>query len=334
MIMILLRYVVILLLIGLEACGGGGSSSSTTPASEECSSPISQHSYLMAFHMCNQNTTTCSDPANHMIYLASSDDGLAWSLITEFTPRSGSVPDLVAYQNYLYVFHTGNSENWVKLNACMEAVDSGATTITGGTDTAGFVDPSLIVSGSQLSLFYLPGILGSDPAGCSTYPCTKEIHSAITSSTSPTSFTQQAGVRSQEILNTGAYSDPDIIALNNGSYLLNVSNGQSVIAYTATSLDTEFSSPAAPSQTLVSNNSGGVPTAIQVTSGDVWLYVTRNQAGKEDIRRGVSSDGISMISDVSFTTVIDATMFGSASDPINVSSPSIINWDDLANWSR
>ena len=284
--------------------------------------------------MCNTSTTSCSDPSNHSIYLASSDDGISWNVIPEFAARSGSVPDLVVYQNYLYLFHTGNSENWVKLNACLEAVDSGTTTVSGGTDTAGFVDPSLIVAGDEMTLFYLPGVLGADPAGCSSYPCNKEIHSATTSGGNPSSFTQLTGARTQETLNNGAYSDPDIVALSNGNYLLYVSAGQSTLVYTATDLATAFVSPSAPSQTVISNNSGGVPSAIQVASGDVWLYVTTNVAGHEVIRRAVSTDGTSTISDAGFSTVLDASLFGSASDPINVSSPSIISWDDLSSWER
>ena len=45
-----------------------------------------------------------------------------------------------------------------------------------------FVDPSMISDSNtgELILFYLPGIIGSNPAGCDNYPCTKYIRSAVT----------------------------------------------------------------------------------------------------------------------------------------------------------
>ena len=40
-----------------------------------------------------------------------------------------------------------------------------------------FVDPSMISHSAtgELILFYLPGIIGSNPAGCDSYPCTIHI---------------------------------------------------------------------------------------------------------------------------------------------------------------
>lgn len=336
----------LLISLALAACGGGGGGSDTgAGTSTPCTTPIARGSsnYLMAFHACDTSTTDCGNPQNHMIYLARSDDGVSWTLLTEFTPRSGSVPDIAVFQDYLYIFHAGQSETWAKLNACGEAVDSGNASLSGGSDTAGFVDPSLIVNGSELEMFYLPGIMGQDPAQCAGGgTCTKEIHSATTTGGNPNALIQQSGYRVQQTLNTPpdnlvSFSDPDIVPLDNGSrFLLYVSAGQSVLAYEGTSLDTVFTIPGGgTSQRLVSNNSGGVASGLQVTSGDVWLYVTSNQGGKEVIRRGVSSDGITQIADANFSTVVDAAIFGgSASDPINVSSPSVISWDDLANWAQ
>ena len=345
--MIYLRAMILMMVsIGLSACGGGGggasggSSGSSAGNTSPCTTPIASHSYLMAFHACDTSTTDCGNPQNHMIYLASSDDGANWTLIPEFTPRSGSVPDVAVFQDYLYIYHAGQSENWVKLNACLGVVDSGNASLSGGSDKAGFVDPSLIVNGSELELFYLPGIAGQDPAQCSGgAACTKEIHSATTSGGNPNALTQKPGYRVQQTLNTPpdhlvSFSDPDIVSLDNGSrFLLYVSAGQSVLAYQATSLDTVFTTPGGGgSLVMLSNNSGGVASGLQVGS-EVWLYVTTNQSGKEVIRRGVSSDGITPPVN-GFTTVVDASIFGgSASDPINVSSPSVISWP-ASSWKQ
>lgn len=54
--------------------------------------------------------TDCNTPTNPVMYLAGSDDGVSWTLIEAFEPRSGSVPDLVIDNDFLYLFHTGSSE--------------------------------------------------------------------------------------------------------------------------------------------------------------------------------------------------------------------------------
>ncbi len=292
-----------------------------------CQNTVKKYAYLAAFHSCKTDTVNCNTPTNHTIYLAGSDDGTNWSLIKEFTPRSGSVPDLYFYNNYLYVFHTQGSENWIKLNSCFQVVDSKTISIS-GTDS-GFVDPSLITSGSNPVLYYLPGTTGSDPASCSTYPCTKSIHSA-TSDSSLTTFTQDSGNRVSITLSSGAFSDPDILARTNGQYNLYVSSGQSVYVYSATSLSSSFTSPDGSSPRAISNNSGGVPGAVEV-GGQVWLYVTKSNSGIEVIRKGTSSDGITAISDSNFQTVIDYTISSDFTSKVSVSSPSVIAWPD-SSW--
>lgn len=330
-------FVALNLLMTLSFAGGcGGSNGNDEEVEEEenndgtdsdaelCdNSGITTYEYLMAFHACSES---CTSPANHIIYLAGSDDGTAWTLIEEFEPRSGSVPDVVFYNNYLYIFHTSGSEHWVKLNACFEVVDQSTVSITSAEDSGGFVDPSLMVSGDDLILFYLPGILGQDPAGCSSYPCTKEIHSAVADDEGLATFAQIDGNRAEKTLTAGTFSDPDIVSRADGTFLLYVSSGQSTLAYSGTSLNDTFSG-----ETTVSNNQGGVPSGIEV-DGEIWLYVTTNQSGIEVIRRGLGADGVSSIDSANFETVIDATISGGFSASTNVSSPSMIVWPD-ESWS-
>jgi hypothetical protein len=284
----------------------------------------------MAFHACS---TDCTNTANHVVYLAGSNEGQDWTLITVFEPRSGSVPDLVFFNDFLYVFHTGQSEHWAKLNGCFEAVDSGTVSLSSGEDTGGFVDPSLVVSGEDLILFYLPGVLGEDPAGCSSYPCVKEIHSAVAEGTDVTSFTQVSGNRAEITLDSGTFSDPDVVALSDGTFLLYVSDGQSTYVYTGAALDSTFLSPDGVTPRAISNNSGGVPSGIEASDGNIWLYVTTNAGGVGTIRRATSADGTTSISDSSFETVIDSSISENFSAGTHVSSPSIISWPP-STWSR
>ncbi len=282
----------------------------------------------MAFHSC---ASDCGNPANHTVRLAGSDDGLVWTTIDAFEPFAGSVPDLGLFDGFLYLFHAGGTgSNVKKLNACFEVVDEISASLSSATDTGGWVDPALFADEGSLFLFYLPGIIGQDPAGCSSYPCTKEIHSAENDDASLSAFTQVTGARAAVEISSGTFSDPDVIQ-RSSDYLLYVSMGPSVAVFVSSSLNGTYASPDDPGLRSVSDGSGGVPSAFVSSGGDVWLYVTKNQAGTEVIRRGVTADGITVIADGDFDTVVDGTVLGDAS--LSVSSPSVIAWPD-ASWSR
>jgi|GEM_PF-2077056 hypothetical protein len=284
-------------------------------AQSACSMPVPRFTYLMAFHSCEQ---PCQGPHNHVSYLAGSNDGISWTHIEAFVGLKGSVPDIVAHENSLYLFHTGE-KNWARLNACYEVLEEGRADLQSATDTGGFVDPSLLIDNGELVLFYLPGIMGQDPAGCATYPCTKEIHSAR-SSISPIAFSQSAGNRTEHTLETGGtFSDPDIIRHADG-YLLYVSTGQNTAVFSSNTLEGEFKSPDHPQLRQVSQqNSGGVPSAISV-GDDVWLYVST----PKEIRRAVIKGGITAAQPQDFETVLTGQVFSGASTDTVVSSPSII----------
>lgn len=291
-------------------------------------SSIQTYDYLIGFHSC---ASDCSNPNNHTIYLAGSDDGISWTLISEFEGLAGSVPDLIFHNDFLYIFHTGTNK-LAKVNACFDVLEEGDVSLNSDEDSGGFVDPSLIESDGTPVLFYLPGILGQDPAGCSSYPCTKEIHSAVADDDTLESFTQVDGNRAEVTLSSGSFSDPDIVSKSDGTFLLYVSQGQSVSVFTGSSLSQTLTSPDGSSQRLVSNNSGGIPSAIEVGT-EMWLYVTSSQSGAEKIRRAVSSDGITTINESGFSTVIDFSISSDFSSETSVSSPSIITWPG-DTWSR
>lgn len=315
-----------------HSCGGSSSGGSTTTASQQCANPATTRAYLMAFHVCQTGAMNCSNPVNHTVYIAGSDDGASWSLINQWTPRAGSVPDIASFNGYLYLFHTGGSENWVKLNACMEVVESGVTSVVSATDSGGYVDPSLIADNGTLKMFYLPGVMGSDPAGCSAYPCVKEIHSGSFSGANMTAMTQIGGARVSVTLSNGALSDPDIIRRPNGTFNLYVSNGQNVAVFTSASLDGTFSSPDGDPMRLISSGSGGVPSAVEGADGRVWLYVSASNGGVEAIRRAISDDGITRIADANFSTVVNSSISSQFTGATSFSSPSVMAWPD--SWNR
>lgn len=298
-------------------------------------SGITAYDYMMAFQSCSGDD--CSDPRNHMIYLAGSDDGISWTLIDDFEPVSGSVPDLVYYNNFLYIFHTQGA-SWQKLNACFQVVEEGFINLKGDSSVTSFVDPSLIVDEENvLNLFFLPGSIGGDPAGCGgNYPCTKSIYSAKPDSYALSDFSIDGGPRVSQVINESdaiqLFCDPDIIELADGKFLLYISTGGSTIVFQSDKLDGTYVSPDAPQMRAVSTT-GGVPSAIQAAGGQVWLYVNKNiPNGGTSIARGVSPDGLTAVADENFSVVVDENIFDDAGGDISVGSPSVIEWPD-ENWS-
>ena len=152
----------------------------------------------MAFNTCPSQGCP---PSTHTIHLAYSDDGLRWLLVEDFgLDHAGSVPDIVFFDGFLYLFHTrsGGNHSWDRLNSCFEILEQGDVLVTGGdAGDEGWVDPSLIVNRNNLVLFYLPGVPGGDPASCSEDEdnCIKSIRSAKTDNVLFPDFTKVPGSR-------------------------------------------------------------------------------------------------------------------------------------------
>ncbi len=337
-----------------SSCSDGSKSVEPEPHFDTASSPIEQEEtssnpsctsetipiqqFLMAFNSCSVGA--CG-PQDHTVHLAGSDDGLEWTLLTAFSgEHGGSVPDVVRYNGALFLFHTrGNTDHtWDRLDDCLQVVEQGVVTILGGDDgDRGWVDPSLAVDGDDLVLFYLPGIPGADPAACAPEQdtCQRNIHSARSNSASFPTFSVVTGDRVNVTIGKPpaelrGFSDPDILPLADGIFLLNISSGENTLVYTGTELDGTFAPPTSDGSLLwASKHQGGVPTAIQeMNSLDVWLYVHgRNSDGAWEIRRAVS-DGRMELDAQAFEVVIDASIFDpdKSGDLQGVFSPSIIYW--------
>lgn len=319
--------------------------SSSPSEQEETSSPssctpetISTQQFLMAFNACPVGN--CG-PQDHTVHLAGSDDGLEWTLLTAFSRgHGGSVPDIVRYNGDLFLFHTrGNTDHtWDRLDDCLQVVEQGVVAISGGDEgDRGWVDPSLVVDGDDLVLFYLPGIPGADPAACAPEEdtCERNIHSARANVASFPTFTVVTGDRVNVTIGKPptelrGFSDPDILPLADGTFLLNISSGENTLVYTGTELDGPFVSPTSDGSLLwASKHQGGVPTAIQEMNNlDVWLYVHgRNSDGAWEIRRAVSN-GRTELDAQAFEVVIAASIFGhdKSRNVQGVFSPSIVYW--------
>ena len=141
--------------------------------------------YLLSFHACDPTTTDCTDPRNHRVYVAQSNDGFNWDIIPGWEPTQGSVPDLIRRGDTLYVFYC----YWGQLGSRVLRYDFGTNTwatpvsldLIDAEAPDGIVDMSATIdSQGRLVLFYLVAAAGQDPAGCAPgeTTCTKHFRSA------------------------------------------------------------------------------------------------------------------------------------------------------------
>lgn len=280
----------------------------TTLAANIYAQPFTKK-YIMSFHTCD---SLCTGWEDHMVQLAESDDGSTWSLVPNFVPYNGSVPDVVIRGSKLYVYNPGFVKRYDNNNGTWDA----ATTQINITDSAGatvkFVDPSAFVDSSgAIVLFFLNSTnvpMGQDPAGCQTYPCTKYFDSAIeVPGTDGTEFVKQPGHRYVLTLQSGTASDPDIF-FDGNKYYLYISQGSSIYACESNILQGYYT-PIASLPGAILTSMGGIPCGyFDDISGNYWTYVHANVSGNTVIKQAVSSDLNAQLTN--FNTVISGPVIG------------------------
>lgn len=263
--------------------------------------------YLMAFHGCAGSN--CQDPRNHEVYLAQSNDGLNYSLVPGWKPYPGSVPTVFRRGNTIFIYNAWT--NLRKIDVQTGVVhDAGIAKLTGnlvGIEQGGFVDPSIAQgSDGRFVMFYLPTQANSDPAGCgSQSTCVREIHYAEeVAGSGGTRFDDKGIAASKNLTSPNTFSDPDIF-FNGSKWVLIVSEGPSVEAFTSPTLQSSYTSAG-----VISKNSGGVPAGFRdPSSGQIWIFTTKDvdTAGSSVIRRTVTSTGTEELS--KFDVVIDSNIY-------------------------
>lgn len=279
-------------------------------------SPPSQQ-YVMAFHGCKSGSGDCNNPSSHEVYLAQSNNGASWSLVPGWEPRDGSVPDVLRRGDTLYVISTGGVS---RLNMQTGDVTHEQVSLEGGEK---YVDPSLAqLPDGRLVMFYLPGIMGQDPAACAPGEgsCTRQIKSAVeVPGSNGTVFRADSGARVSETITGGTFSDPDIF-YNGSEWVLYVSRGQSINAYTSANLQGDFSF-----RGPVSQNQGGVGSGMPTSQGGVQTFAHSSTRDSTVIVRGESATGTTPIA--TFATVITGPSIGLgnyvASPGVALNSPGI-----------
>lgn len=296
--MVTRRQRLLVALVAVAAISLFGGAASANRATPDAISPPTQP-YLMSFHSCATGATDCNNPANHIVQLAQSADGSSWSLVSGWQSYRGSVPDVFRRGNTLYVISTSGL---TRVDLTTGSTSTAQVALSEGT----FVDPSLAqLPDGRLILFFLPGVPGQDPAQCAAgeSSCVRQIRSAVeVAGSDGTRFTVDSGARVSETITGGAFSDPDIF-FNGTEWVLYVSRGPSVHAYTSTNLQGSY-----VFRGVVSNNLGGVPAGLRLNDGTVVTYVHTSVGASTEIRRAASSSGTSSIG--AFQTALTGSALG------------------------
>jgi carboxymethylenebutenolidase len=283
----------------------------------------------MAVHACNPITRNCSDPRNHMVYLARSDDGVVWLPLPGFEPYSGSVPDLIRRDNTLYVYTPGLLRRYRIDSGTWETpVQVRMQTATGATEL--FVDPSpTLDEQGRIVLFYLVAQRGGDPARClaGQAQCTKSFRSATeVDGSDGATFTVDPGDRVAVTIGSNeSASDPDVFQ-GPSSFVLYLSRGPSVQVFTSPTLRGEYRVAAGLPSGLLVSGLGGIPSGhYHSATRQFWTYVHGAAAPgvpmTRAVRRAVHSGLDRQLTGADFTTVISGQSFPGLGAGFHVESP-------------
>lgn len=306
-------------------------STSATSTSEATPGSLTGN-YVMAFHACDTAVDTCSQPVNHDTYVAQSDDGISWTLLSGYTAFDGSVPDLIRRDDVLYVYAVDSMLNQLVLRRYHITAGTwdetvSVTVLDENGEAELLVDPSLIIDeDGKLVLFYLnPASMGGDPAMCESgeTSCTKTFRSATEQDTDGAEFVADSGNRLElTISSSSSASDPDIFEGPEG-FVLYISRGSSVQVFTATSLrDTYEVMDDGLSDGYLVTNLGGIPSGYYSESDATFsTYVHSNDGDLQIIRRATHTSLATALDETDFTTVITGDSFSELGSTFTVASP-------------
>ena len=261
--------------------------------------------YLMAFHTCALGTE-CTNPMNHLIRLGSSPDGRSWAQLPGWQPYSGSVPDVFRRGNTAYVIGAGLSR--VNMTTGQVTASSFSVKNAQGADAlprdASFAGQ---LPDGRLVLVYVPSMQAIDPSS----PTRTILLATEDKGSDGASFTYSGDaivISTASLPVRGDATDPDIY-WDGSRWVLLVSLGGNTVAYSSANLLGPYE---ASTLTVVSQNNGGVPSAVLSTDNlTVFTYVNAGDRDNVSIRLGTSVAPPSLIS--SWSVVIPASQFGTAS---------------------
>ena len=261
--------------------------------------------YLIAFHTCALGAD-CTNPSNHLVRLGSSPDGRSWTQLPGWQPYAGSVPDVFRRGNTAYVIGAGLS----RVNMTTGQVTASRFSVKnaqGGNAMPRDASFAGQLPDGRLVLVYVPSMQAIDPNS----PTRTILLATEDKDSDGASFTYSGDaivISTASLPVRGDATDPDIY-WDGSRWVLLVSLGGNAIAYTSANLLGPYE---ASTLTMVSRDSGGVPSAVLSTDNStVFTYVNAGERDNVSIRLGTSVAPPSLIS--SWSVVIPASQFGTAS---------------------
>ncbi len=279
-------------------------------------------SYVMSFHSCL--STSCGlGPVAHSVQLAESNDGINWSMIPGYTSYSGSVPDVIMRNNYLYIYTPGKVKRYNALTSTWDAVPVNVSIIDQNSVNVNYVDPSAYIdqNGSLVLVFLNSNGITGDPAICSTTPCVRNFDSAIeVAGSNGTQFIKQPGSRiSLTVTGVNAPTDPDVF-FDGTNYFIYVTEGLLTKCYKSTSLHGSYSALTTLPLGNILTPSIGIPCGMYVSSASKYYsYGHSAISGGIEIKGAIHS---TFTTQPTYTTLITGATIGLGSQ-YSVASPGI-----------
>lgn len=285
--------------------------------------------YLLTFLACDADPNQCGLPDNHRVYIASSDDGVTWSVPPDWQPYRGSVPDVVERGDKIYIY----TPNEVVIIDETTGEVSEPVSVQIDTDLlpAGFVDPSpTLDENGRIVLFFIPGsfgAIGTCPGGVTT--CTIPVYSATeTDALDGIHFKLDDGVRAEVSVDTTtefiSATDPDIF-YDGTQWVLYVSHGASMSLWTSSTLRGSYTRSTSVTDGLITHGAGGVGCGVfDDASGQYWTFVHGDDGSSLSvIRRAVHGDLTTQLATTDFVTVLRGPDFGLSATNGSLGSPGV-----------
>jgi len=240
--------------------------------------------------------------------------------LPDWQSYKGSVPDVIRRGDTVYIFTPAAVRKYdVKTNTLSDKIH---VVLDDPTATGGFVDPSMFLDEQgRLVMFYMPGIMGQDPAQCAPgeSQCTKVYRSAVEKEGSDgMEFVATEGNRAEITIKQDIAADPDIF-FDGNQYVLYISRGQGVQVFTGNELHGSYTE-VSPGDFLL--REGGVPAGyFDVENSEYWTYIHSGHPSAV-IKRAVHKDLTTFLGAGDFAEVIGSTtMADQFSQSFTVESP-------------
>ena len=267
--------------------------------------------YLMTFHSCKDTATDCTNPTEHEVRLAQSNDGNSWSEVSGWTRYKGSVPDVHRRESTLYVSGGGLA----KVNLSTGVVTAGSLTVLDSSGNNAQARDFAFAGENSAGLMYAVYVpsMQAEGTGSADSPQYVYLATEVEGSDGSCFETTRALVSITDgSFGMGGPTDPDLF-FDGNQYVLYVSFGANVFRFTSATMDGTFGD-----KTQLSSGQGGVPTGLY-TGSTILSFVNYGLTNAGSVIK-VASHSASATNVIFTTTAVPSNLSGAQS----AESPGVI----------